>query len=131
MAKEGKLMPLMAWLARAWTFFWRPSSRVSLGALLIAGGIGGVIFWGGFNWAMESTNTADDRLKGLLSRPLPDDAEHREALDLILSHDGLARARQVARDWSDDARAAIVGLPEGPVKAAMNTLCDYVVDRTA
>ena len=59
MAKEGKLTPLMAWLARAWTFFWRPSSRVSLGALLIAGGIGGVIFWGGFNWAMESTNTLE------------------------------------------------------------------------
>jgi len=25
--------------------------------LLIAGGIGGVLFWGGFNWAMEVANT--------------------------------------------------------------------------
>lgn len=81
--------------------------------------------------AMESNSPVDDRLKGLLSRPLPDDSEHREALELILAHDGLARARRVARDWSDDARAAITGLPEGPVKAAMNSLCDYVVDRTA
>ena len=25
--------------------------------ILVAGGIGGILFWGGFNWAMEMTNT--------------------------------------------------------------------------
>ena len=34
----------------------RPSSRYSMGALLIVGGILGVIFWGGFNTFMEYTN---------------------------------------------------------------------------
>lgn len=35
----------------------RPSSRYSLGGLLIVGFAAGVIFWGGFNTVMEWTNT--------------------------------------------------------------------------
>ena len=38
-------------------FSTRPSSRFSLATLLIVGGIGGVLFWGGFNWGLELTNT--------------------------------------------------------------------------
>src|SRR4051794_5193438 len=44
-------------IGRLWHFLWRPSSRFSLATLLIAGGIAGVLFWGGFNWALEATNT--------------------------------------------------------------------------
>jgi nitrate/TMAO reductase-like tetraheme cytochrome c subunit len=44
-------------LVRIWTFLTRPSSRFSLATLLIVGGIGGVMFWGSFNWALEMTNT--------------------------------------------------------------------------
>ncbi len=46
-------------LRRLWKLFWRPSVRYGLGPLLVVGGIGGVIFWGGFNTAMEYTNTMD------------------------------------------------------------------------
>jgi cytochrome c-type protein NapC len=42
---------------RIWTFLMSPTSRFSLATLLIVGGIGGVMFWGGFNWALEMTNT--------------------------------------------------------------------------
>ncbi len=35
----------------------RPSVKYSLGVLLVAGFVGGVFFWGGFNTAMEATNT--------------------------------------------------------------------------
>ncbi len=42
---------------RVWTALWRPTSAYSLGALLIIGGLAGIIFWGGFNWAMEATNS--------------------------------------------------------------------------
>jgi len=35
----------------------RPSAKYSLGALLAVGFISGIIFWGGFNTAMEATNT--------------------------------------------------------------------------
>ncbi len=34
-----------------------PTTRYSLGALLTVGFVTGVIFWGGFNTAMEATNT--------------------------------------------------------------------------
>lgn len=35
----------------------RPSAKYSLGGLLLVGFAGGVFFWGGFNTAMEATNT--------------------------------------------------------------------------
>jgi cytochrome c-type protein NapC len=44
-------------ISRLWHFLWRPSARFSLATLLIAGVIVGILFWGGFNWALEATNT--------------------------------------------------------------------------
>ncbi len=43
-------------IRRLWTFFWSPSGVLSLGLLLIAGFVAGILFWGGFHWAMEMTN---------------------------------------------------------------------------
>lgn len=40
-----------------WAALWRPSTRYSLAGLLIIGFIAGIIFWGGFNTALEATNT--------------------------------------------------------------------------
>ena len=44
-------------ILRLWKWFWSPTKRFAWGAILIAGGIGGVFFWGGFNTFMEYTNT--------------------------------------------------------------------------
>jgi cytochrome c-type protein NapC len=44
-------------IARTWAFISRPSKRFALGTLVVAGAILGVLFWGGFNWAMELANT--------------------------------------------------------------------------
>lgn len=44
-------------MRRLWKLFWRPSARYGFGAILILGGLAGVIFWGGFNTFMEYTNT--------------------------------------------------------------------------
>lgn len=46
-------------LRRLWSGFWRPSTAFSVGFLLIAGFLGGILFWGGFNWSMELTNTEE------------------------------------------------------------------------
>ncbi len=42
---------------RLWQTVSRPSSVYSLGSLLVVGGVGGVLFWGAFNWGLEVTNT--------------------------------------------------------------------------
>jgi nitrate/TMAO reductase-like tetraheme cytochrome c subunit len=46
-------------IARIWTVLWRPSARFTLATLVIFGGVGGILFWGGFNWAMEEANTLE------------------------------------------------------------------------
>ncbi|KPK11522.1 MAG: hypothetical protein AMJ68_05605 [Acidithiobacillales bacterium SG8_45] len=42
---------------RVWQMLKAPTTKYSLGALLGAGLVSGVILWGGFNWALEITNT--------------------------------------------------------------------------
>jgi cytochrome c-type protein NapC len=44
-------------LKRYWRTIRRPSVHYSLGFLTVGGFIGGILFWGGFNTAMELTNT--------------------------------------------------------------------------
>ena len=60
--RSGSAAP--SWLARAldfvvelWDVLRRPSSVFGLGVLVLAGFVAGVIFWGGFNTALEITNT--------------------------------------------------------------------------
>lgn len=43
----------------AWRILRRPHATYALGTLLAAGFIGGIVFWGGFNWSMEMTNTEE------------------------------------------------------------------------
>jgi len=42
---------------RYWRTLTRPSAYYSLGFLVVSGFVAGVVFWGGFNTAMEFTNT--------------------------------------------------------------------------
>ncbi len=44
-------------LSNIWHTLRLPSMRYSMLTLLVVGGIGGIVFWGGFNTAMEATNT--------------------------------------------------------------------------
>lgn len=46
-------------IRRLWNRFWGPAGAVSLGLLVIASFAGGIIFWGGFNTAMEHANTQE------------------------------------------------------------------------
>lgn len=81
--------------------------------------------------ALQSTDPADARLRELLAGPIPDDADHAEALALLRAHPAMGEARTEARRWADDARATLAALPESPVRAALEALCDSVVSRTA
>lgn len=44
-------------LRRIWLLVSRPAATLSLGFLTLGGFVGGVLFWGGFNTALEVTNT--------------------------------------------------------------------------
>ena len=46
-------------VCKLWKTLRKPSIKYSLGALLSVGFISGIIFWGGFNTAMEMTNTEE------------------------------------------------------------------------
>ncbi|MBN9468748.1 MAG: cytochrome c3 family protein [Bosea sp.] len=57
----AKLKALFLWCWNRVLWFWRiisrPSAYLSLGFLTVGGFICGVLFWGGFNTALEVTNT--------------------------------------------------------------------------
>lgn len=80
--------------------------------------------------ALTSEDPADARLKDLLGRPLSDDAEHLEALELLRTHPALDEAAVQARRWADLARESLQGLPAIPARDVLEMLCDYVVSRT-
>jgi len=48
----------------------------------------------------------------------------------LRQHPVMNRARQVLQEWADDARQTLAPLPAVPAKAALDSLCDYVVRRT-
>ena len=70
-----------------------------------------------------------ERLRDLLSRPLPDDSEHAEALTALRIHPAMDAAREVLEQWADRARDRLSGFPEGDAKAALTTLVDSVAHR--
>src|SRR5205814_3221681 len=64
MSAADQGIPRRSWFARLWAFvveLWdvlrRPSSVLGLGVLVLAGFVAGVVFWGGFNTALEVTDT--------------------------------------------------------------------------
>ncbi|MCK4861435.1 MAG: NapC/NirT family cytochrome c [Rhodobacteraceae bacterium] len=48
---------MLQFIKRTWMWFWAPTARFAWGAIIFVGFIGGIIFWGGFNTAMEATNS--------------------------------------------------------------------------
>lgn len=80
--------------------------------------------------ALTGTDAVDARLRDLLSRPIPDDAEHAEALALLRAHPALAQAQDEARHWATQARSELASLPDIPARQALEMVCDFVVSRT-
>src|SRR6187431_2515856 len=56
-SKRGFIRRCLDFAVDLWRVLIRPSSVFSLGVLVLAGFAAGVIFWGGFNTALELTNT--------------------------------------------------------------------------
>ncbi|MBR0965016.1 NapC/NirT family cytochrome c [Bradyrhizobium diazoefficiens] len=56
-ARRGFILRCWDFARELWQVLIRPSSVFGLGVLVLAGFAAGVIFWGGFNTALELTNT--------------------------------------------------------------------------
>jgi heptaprenyl diphosphate synthase len=81
--------------------------------------------------ASDDSDAASVRLRELLSSgPLTDDARHAEALGLLRESAALKRARETVRSYAERSRNALVGLPTIPARHAMESLCDFIADRT-
>ena len=50
---------MLRFFKKIWTWFWAPTARFAWGAIIFVGFSGGIVFWGGFNTAMEATNTLE------------------------------------------------------------------------
>jgi heptaprenyl diphosphate synthase len=81
--------------------------------------------------ALRSAGPGDARLVELLSLPdLSDPLLHAEALRLLRAHPAMEMAMADTRQWAEAARADILRLPDVPARAAFETLCEFVAERT-
>jgi heptaprenyl diphosphate synthase len=72
------------------------------------------------------------RLRTLLTvEDLTDSALHAEALSLLRESPALEEARDTVRSWIGGATARLAKLPDVPARTAFESLCDFVITRTA
>jgi heptaprenyl diphosphate synthase len=73
----------------------------------------------------------DASLLAALAGDLSDDAVLAGVLAELRAHPVMAEAREVTAGWAEDARSTLAPLPDTTVRAALESLCDFVVNRTA
>ena len=73
---------------------------------------------------------ADAGLLAELDGDLSDDAKLANVVKALRRHDVISEARAVVQSWADDARETLATLPDVPARAALESLCDFVVTRT-
>jgi len=79
-----------------------------------------------------SQEPSEVRLRALLARDdLADTELHSEALGLLRGSPALEEARETVRSWIGAATALLAKLPDVPARAAFESLCDFVITRTA
>jgi heptaprenyl diphosphate synthase len=69
------------------------------------------------------------KLLEIIDGGLEDDALLDQVLEQMRSHPATERAFQEAKRWADQAIAALVDLPEGPVREALKNFADAVIER--
>jgi serine/threonine protein kinase len=72
------------------------------------------------------------RLRELIGAgAITNDSDLDEALDLLRNSPALKRARETVRGYAERARNCVVGLPDTPARAALESLADFIADRSA
>jgi heptaprenyl diphosphate synthase len=73
----------------------------------------------------------DTELIALLKGPIKDEAVVAEVIQTLRAHPALELSREQTMQYAKDARAALGPLPVNDVTAALYSLCDAIIDRTA
>jgi heptaprenyl diphosphate synthase len=82
--------------------------------------------------ASDDAGASAVRLREILATgPITDDALHAEGLGLLRESVAMKRARETVRTYAEEARAQLAALPDGSPRRAMETLCDFIADRTS
>lgn len=80
----------------------------------------------------QDADTGAVRLREILADgPVADDDLHAEALELLRDSSALKRARETVRGYAEQARRQLMVLPDVPARAALESLCDVIADRTS
>lgn len=75
--------------------------------------------------------TEDAELIALLKAPIKDEDVVQRVIKELRAHPALELSRQQTLQYARDARAALGPLPINDVTAALYSLCDAIIDRTA
>jgi heptaprenyl diphosphate synthase len=80
----------------------------------------------------DAATPAASRLRALLTdADLTDPVLHAEALARLRESPALEEARDTVRSWIGGATALLAKLPDVPARTAFQSLCDFVITRTA
>jgi heptaprenyl diphosphate synthase len=80
---------------------------------------------------MKSSDPADGDLKRLLAAPIEDEATVQQVLATLRTHKALDESRGQLHQVAKQARGALGPLPINDATAALMSLCDAVIDRSA
>lgn len=80
-------------------------------------------------YALREPGPEAARLRELLVGPIDDDEVVAEALALLRSSPGMAKAKQSLQEYATQARQELDRLPDVPGRHALRTLVDYTISR--
>ncbi len=81
--------------------------------------------------ARAGRDPGESRLRELLGGPLTDPQTHAEALALLRASEAMVRAQSMLAGYVERAKCTLEPLPVGPVRDALGSLCDVMLERTA
>jgi heptaprenyl diphosphate synthase len=79
--------------------------------------------------AEPESGPENERLRSLLAGPVDDDAKVAEALTLLRTSGGMAKAKDMLAEYAAQARRELALLPEGPGRHALEALVEYTISR--
>ena len=79
---------------------------------------------------LRTNDPKDSKLRELLSKPVSE-SELSSVIQELRAHPALSQARSHLHNLANESKAMLQTLPDVPARAALESLCDAIVERTA